>query len=88
MICEAGEKIRRLVGLLEEIMDGNKILIFCASKRRCDELTRELRWIPSDSSPQPHQPWNRRTGRGVRRHHGKLSVRLPVVAEHPHPCGG
>ena len=24
-------------------MDGSRVLVFCASKRRCDEITRELR---------------------------------------------
>eukprot|EP00965_Chrysotila_dentata_P081785 2700046-Pleurochrysis_carterae.AAC.6 len=42
-MCTDEEKFGRLVELLEEIMDGSKILIFASSKRRCDELTRELR---------------------------------------------
>ena len=29
--------------VLEELMDGSRILVFCASKRRCDEVTRALR---------------------------------------------
>jgi len=31
------------VELLEDIVDGCKILIFASSKRRCDQLTKELR---------------------------------------------
>ena len=31
------------MSLLEELMDGEKILVFCSSKRRCDALTRDLR---------------------------------------------
>eukprot|EP00964_Phaeocystis_antarctica_P159453 scaffold130480_cov54-Phaeocystis_antarctica.AAC.2 len=34
--CEEGKKLTQLVSLLEELMDGNKILVFCSSKRRCD----------------------------------------------------
>jgi ATP-dependent RNA helicase DDX5/DBP2 len=43
LFCEEEQKLKRLVDLLEEIMDGSKILVFAASKRRCDQLTKELR---------------------------------------------
>ena len=43
IFCEEEKKLKRLFELLEEIMDGSKILIFTASKRRCDQLTKELR---------------------------------------------
>lgn len=42
-LCEESAKLAKLIALLEERMDGSKILIFCSSKRRCDMLTRELR---------------------------------------------
>jgi helicase-like protein len=29
--------------VLEPLMDGSRVLIFCATKRNCDELTRMLR---------------------------------------------
>ena len=41
--CEAAAKTRELIALLERLMDGSRILVFAASKKRCDELTRELR---------------------------------------------
>ena len=41
--CDEGKKLTQLVSLLEELMDGEKILVFCSSKRRCDALTRDLR---------------------------------------------
>ena len=41
--CEAAAKTRELIALLERLMDGARILVFAASKKRCDELTRELR---------------------------------------------
>jgi ATP-dependent RNA helicase DDX5/DBP2 len=37
------EKKNRLRRLLEKVMDGSKILIFCSTKREGDELTREMR---------------------------------------------
>ncbi|KAL1523138.1 hypothetical protein AB1Y20_018093 [Prymnesium parvum] len=43
LVCSEPAKLGKLVGLLEALMDGSKILIFCNSKRRCDSLTRELR---------------------------------------------
>ncbi len=43
VVCAEDEKLRRLVALLEKRMDGSRVLVFCASKRRCDEITRELR---------------------------------------------
>ena len=36
-------KSRKLTELLEERMDGSRLLVFCGSKRRCDDLTRALR---------------------------------------------
>ena len=32
-----------LLTLLEEVVDGSRMLLFTSSKRRCDELTKELR---------------------------------------------
>ena len=55
-VCEETDKGPMLISLLEEIMDGSKILIFTASKRRCDALTRELRldgW-PGDTHIHTH----------------------------------
>ena len=43
IMCDTETKLTKLVALLEEVMDGSKILIFCSSKRRCDQLTKELR---------------------------------------------
>jgi len=43
IVCDEEQKLARLVTLLEEIMDGSKILIFASSKKRCDLLTRDLR---------------------------------------------
>ena len=37
------EKFRRLLKLLEREMDGSRILVFCETKRGCDEVTRQLR---------------------------------------------
>eukprot|EP00249_Psilotum_nudum_P018978 c27050_g1_i1 orf=132-1856(+) len=37
------EKYPRLIKLLEEIMDGNRLLIFMDTKRGCDQVTRQLR---------------------------------------------
>jgi ATP-dependent RNA helicase DDX5/DBP2 len=33
----------RLVNLLEDIMDGSRILIFMDTKKGCDQITRQLR---------------------------------------------
>lgn len=43
VMCDEASKLAKLIALLEELMDGSKLLIFCSSKRRCDMLTRELR---------------------------------------------
>ncbi|KAJ7569342.1 hypothetical protein O6H91_01G073900 [Diphasiastrum complanatum] len=37
------EKYQKLIKLLEQIMDGNRILIFMETKRGCDQITRQLR---------------------------------------------
>ncbi|XP_016500175.2 DEAD-box ATP-dependent RNA helicase 20 [Nicotiana tabacum] len=37
------EKYRRLIGLLKEMMDGSRILIFVETKKGCDQVTRQLR---------------------------------------------
>jgi len=42
-VINEGDKRNRLKRLLEKVMDGSKILIFCGSKRDCDTLTREMR---------------------------------------------
>jgi ATP-dependent RNA helicase DDX5/DBP2 len=43
-VCDEGSKVSTLVGLLEEYLDVDaRLMIFCASKRRCDDLTRALR---------------------------------------------
>jgi len=42
-ICDAESKLKTLVALLEKLMDGSRLLIFASSKKRCDELTKELR---------------------------------------------
>lgn len=42
-VLQESEKRSRLRRLLEKIMDGSKILIFCQTKRAGDELTREMR---------------------------------------------
>ena len=55
--------MRRLIKLLEQVMDGSKILIFLETKRGCDQVTRQLRtdgWpalsIHGDKS-QPERDW-------------------------------
>ena len=55
--------LRRLIKLLEQVMDGSKILIFLETKRGCDQVTRQLRtdgWpalsIHGDKS-QPERDW-------------------------------
>jgi len=42
-VINEADKRSRLKRLLEKVMDGSKILIFCASKRDSDQLTREMR---------------------------------------------
>lgn len=37
------EKYARLCRLLEQQMDGSRILVFCETKRGCDDVTRKLR---------------------------------------------
>ncbi|KAK8703049.1 hypothetical protein V6N13_021379 [Hibiscus sabdariffa] len=37
------EKYNRLIKLLKEVMDGNRILIFMETKKGCDQVTRQLR---------------------------------------------
>ncbi|XP_016563686.1 DEAD-box ATP-dependent RNA helicase 20 [Capsicum annuum] len=37
------EKYSRLIGLLKEVMDGSRILIFVETKKGCDKVTRQLR---------------------------------------------
>ncbi|KAJ7945822.1 DEAD-box ATP-dependent RNA helicase [Quillaja saponaria] len=37
------EKYNRLIKLLREMMDGNRILIFMETKKGCDQVTRQLR---------------------------------------------
>jgi len=42
-VIQEHDKRGRLKRLLEKVMDGSKILIFCASKRNSDDITREMR---------------------------------------------
>jgi ATP-dependent RNA helicase DDX5/DBP2 len=42
-VCQEFDKKPKLLKILEQIMDGSKILIFCETKRKTDELTRTLR---------------------------------------------
>nr|KAJ0208931.1 hypothetical protein LSAT_V11C400187790 [Lactuca sativa] len=37
------EKYSRLIGVLKEMMDGSRILIFVETKKGCDQVTRQLR---------------------------------------------
>ncbi|KAB2002149.1 hypothetical protein ES319_D11G045700v1 [Gossypium barbadense] len=37
------EKYNRLIKLLKDLMDGNRILIFMETKKGCDQVTRQLR---------------------------------------------
>ena len=64
-VCESeAGKVPALVALLEELLDdGVRLLIFCSSKRRCEDLTRALRidgWpalaIHGDK-PQEERDW-------------------------------
>lgn len=42
-IVSEHEKYTRLIHLLEEIMDGSRLLIFLETKKGCDQVTRKLR---------------------------------------------
>merc|ERR1712083_349972 len=42
-VIQESDKRGRLKRLLEKVMDGSKILIFCETKRGSDQLTREMR---------------------------------------------
>ncbi|CAN6448943.1 unnamed protein product [Victoria cruziana] len=42
-VLKEHEKYPRLIRLLEEIMDGGKILIFTETKKGCDQVTKQLR---------------------------------------------
>jgi len=42
-VCQEGEKRQKLLKLLEQLMDGSKIIIFTETKRNADQLTRQLR---------------------------------------------
>jgi len=64
-VCQEGEKHGKLMRLMEEIMgeSENKTIIFTETKRKCDQLTRDMRrdgWpamcIHGDKS-QPERDW-------------------------------
>ncbi|XP_030834787.1 probable ATP-dependent RNA helicase DDX17 isoform X2 [Strongylocentrotus purpuratus] len=64
-VCEDSEKDKKLIQLLEEIMQekDNKTLVFCETKRRTDDLVRRMRrdgWpamcLHGDKS-QPERDW-------------------------------
>jgi len=64
-VCTEDEKSEKLMRLMEEIMgeDANKTIIFTETKRKCDQLTRNMRrdgWpamcIHGDKS-QPERDW-------------------------------
>ncbi|PIA64339.1 hypothetical protein AQUCO_00100072v1 [Aquilegia coerulea] len=42
-IVSENQKYKKLVTLLEDIMDGSRILIFMDTKKGCDQITRQLR---------------------------------------------
>lgn len=42
-ILSESQKYNKLVNLLEDIMDGSRILIFMDTKKGCDQITRQLR---------------------------------------------
>jgi ATP-dependent RNA helicase DDX5/DBP2 len=42
-VCQDYDKPRKLAKLMQKIMDGSRILVFCETKRGCDSLTRQLR---------------------------------------------
>ena len=35
--------LRRLLAILKRVVDGNRVLIFCNTKRETDSITRQLR---------------------------------------------
>ena len=41
--CSGYEKTKKFIGMLDKIMDGSRILVFCETKRGCDDLTKALR---------------------------------------------
>jgi len=43
LVMEDGDKHTYLIKVLEKLMDGSKILVFCQTKRNCDHVTRSLR---------------------------------------------
>ncbi|GAB5354162.1 hypothetical protein AAMO2058_000096000 [Amorphochlora amoebiformis] len=43
LVLEESDKHMYLIKVLEKVMDGSKILIFCKTKRTCDQVTRQLR---------------------------------------------
>eukprot|EP00946_MAST-07B_sp_MAST-7B-sp1_P005141 g5141.t1 len=43
VFCSAYEKTKKFIAMLDKIMDGSRILVFCETKRGCDDLTRALR---------------------------------------------
>lgn len=42
-ILSESQKYNKLVNLLEDIMDGSRILVFMDTKKGCDQITRQLR---------------------------------------------
>ena len=42
-MMEEKDKYPRLIKLLEKVMDGSRLLLFCDTKKGCDALTRVLR---------------------------------------------
>ena len=43
MLADDDDKYGALEAILERDFDGARIVVFCATKRRCDALTRQLR---------------------------------------------
>lgn len=43
LVMELFNRFCRLVKLLEDIMDGSRILVFLDTKKGCDQITRQLR---------------------------------------------
>ena len=43
VFCSGYEKTKQFIAMLDKIMDGSRILVFCETKRGCDDLTRALR---------------------------------------------
>ena len=60
-VCEQYDKKKLMYKELESCLDGSKIIIFSATKRNCDDITRDLRmdgW-PAPTQPHPHScPWD------------------------------